>query len=58
MEVDVVVGNKSAPEAIYDLKTGSAKLTPSRIAQLRQHVPNGDNIPVIELKPGGQVTAY
>ena len=37
------------PIAIYDLKTGNAKLTPARIRELRAAVGAG-NIPVIELR--------
>jgi len=58
VEVDVAIGNRASPQAIYDLKTGSAKLTPARVAQLRQHVPNGQNIPIIEIKPSGRVTTH
>jgi hypothetical protein len=34
VRLDVVVGSPSAPTAIWDLKTGSAALTPARIAQI------------------------
>jgi hypothetical protein len=37
------------PIAIYDLKTGNARLTPARIRELREAV-GGKNIPVIELR--------
>jgi RHS repeat-associated protein len=52
VRLDVVVGSKDKPLAIYDLKTGSAKLTASRIAQIRQHLPpNYRNIPILEVRP-------
>ena len=35
--------------AAYDLKTGSASLTPERIAEMRKHV--GSDIPIFEIKP-------
>ena len=39
--------------AIYDLKTGSASLTPARIAQIRNEVGSLaiPNVPVIEIHP-------
>ncbi|MCZ7627613.1 MAG: hypothetical protein M5U19_00210 [Microthrixaceae bacterium] len=53
VRLDAVVGSPGAPSAIYDLKTGSAALTSSRIAQIRSHLPPGfQNIPVHELRPG------
>jgi hypothetical protein len=50
IRTDVVLRDRSGtPIAIYDLKTGNAKLTPSRVRQLRAEVGQG-NIPVIELR--------
>lgn len=52
VRLDVVVGSPGAPTAIWDLKTGSAVLTPSRIAQIQSHLPPGfQNVPVIEVRP-------
>jgi hypothetical protein len=53
VRLDVVKGPSPAkPDAIYDLKTGSASLTPSRVAQIRSNLPPGSqNIPVIEVRP-------
>jgi hypothetical protein len=52
VRLDAVVGDPLAPTAIYDLKTGSAVLTPSRIAQIRANLPAGfAEIPVLELRP-------
>jgi hypothetical protein len=46
---DVYLKDKlGRPIAIYDLKTGNAKLTPARIQELRKAV-GVDDIPVIEL---------
>ena len=53
VRVDVVQGPRDAPQAIYDLKTGSAELTLERIQQIQQHVPGGSSVPVIEIKPEG-----
>ena len=50
VRLDVVEGPVTAPTAIYDLKTGSAKLTPARIAEIQKHVPGGTNVPVIEIR--------
>lgn len=52
VRMDAVVGTQAAPTAIFDLKTGSAALTPSRIAQIRSHLPQGyQNIPIREINP-------
>jgi RHS repeat-associated protein len=52
VRLDAIVGTPGAPTAIYDLKTGSAVLTPSRIDQIRAQLPQGfQDIPVLELRP-------
>jgi RHS repeat-associated protein len=54
VRVDVGEGTMENPTAVYDLKTGSAKLTPARIQQIQKHVPklsNGNSVPVKEIKP-------
>jgi hypothetical protein len=52
VRLDVVVGSPSAPTAIWDLKTGSAALTPGRIAQIQSHLPPGfQTVPVLEVRP-------
>jgi len=51
VRVDVVEGPVDAPTAAYDLKTGSATLTSSRIRQIQMHLPGGANVPVIEIHP-------
>jgi len=49
---DVVEENIFEPQAAYDLKTGSATLTPARIAQIQVNLPSGyQDIPVIEIRP-------
>ena len=53
VRLDVVVGSPSSPTAIYDLKTGSASLTTSRVNQIQSHLPAGfQDIPVLEVRPG------
>jgi hypothetical protein len=50
VRTDIVLRDRSGmPIAIYDLKTGNAKLTPSRVQELRNAVGRQD-IPVIELR--------
>jgi len=52
VRLDVVEGNPLSPTAVYDLKTGSAALTPARIAQIQANLPAGyQNIPVLEIRP-------
>ena len=52
VRLDVVEGPRTAPVSIYDLKTGSAKLTPARIAQIRSHLPPGyQTTSVLEVRP-------
>lgn len=50
IRVDVLEGSPTAPRAIYDLKTGNASLSQSRIQQIQSHVPGGANVSVIEIK--------
>jgi len=51
VRADVVEGTLERPIAIYDLKTGSARLTPTRIADIRSHLPQGfQDIPIIEIR--------
>ncbi len=51
VRLDVVQGPIKAPTAIFDLKTGSAELTPARIKQIQKHVPGGANVPIKAIKP-------
>jgi hypothetical protein len=49
--LDGVEGAVIRPSAIYDLKTGAARLTPARIRQIRRHLPPGcENIPIIVIR--------
>jgi hypothetical protein len=51
IRADVVEGPVDAPKAIFDLKTGGAKLTPERIKEIQSHLPPGhQNIPVLEVR--------
>lgn len=56
IRVDAVFGDVTAPRAVFDLKTGSAQLTPARIQQIQQHLPGGQSVPVIEVKPSQQLS--
>lgn len=51
VRLDVVEGDLNGPAAIYDLKTGSATLSPGRIAQIQSHLPGESDIPVYEVRP-------
>lgn len=52
IRLDVVEGDILEPQAVYDLKTGSATLTPARIAQIQENLPVGyQDIPVTEIRP-------
>jgi hypothetical protein len=45
--VDVGVGTVENPTMVYDLKTGSAQLTPARVDQIQSHLPklpDGGNV--------------
>jgi hypothetical protein len=49
--VDAVKGTVDKPQAIGDLKTGTAKLTPQRINEIRSHLPNGyKDIPIFGVR--------
>ncbi|WP_428268581.1 hypothetical protein [Haliangium sp.] len=51
VRLDVVEGPLKAPTAVFDLKTGSAKLTSARIREIRRHLPEeSSNIPVVEIR--------
>ncbi len=51
IRLDVVEGPLTNPTAIYDLKTGTAELTNSRIAEIRSHLPNGGaGVPIVEIR--------
>lgn len=49
VRADAVWGDVNAPSAIFDLKTGGAKLTPKNVAKYNEHVPGTP--PVKEIKP-------
>jgi hypothetical protein len=51
VRIDVVEGPLDAPTCCYDLKTGSATLTPGRIRQIQGNLPGGADVPVIQIKP-------
>lgn len=51
VRLDVVNGPVNAPTAVFDLKTGSAALTPARIQQIQSHLPGGSAVPVTEIRP-------
>jgi hypothetical protein len=51
IRADVVEGPLENPTAIYDLKTGGARLTQQRMNQMRRQLPGGGGgIPIIEIR--------
>jgi hypothetical protein len=46
IRADVVEGPVDAPKAAYDLKIGSATLTPARTQQIQSQIPGGSSVPV------------
>jgi hypothetical protein len=50
VRLDVVQGPLDNPTAVFDLKTGSATLTPARIQQIQSHLPD-NSVPVFQIKP-------
>ncbi len=48
--LDVVEGPLDNPTSIYDLKTGSAKLTLARIQQIQSHLSGGSTVPITEVR--------
>jgi hypothetical protein len=54
VRLDVVKGAEGKPEAIWDLKTGTAKLTKERIDQIRSHLPDQfKDAPIAEVRIPG-----
>jgi hypothetical protein len=52
VRVDVIEYNPDGSiKAVYDLKTGTAELTESRIAEIRNALKISDDVPVIAIKP-------
>jgi len=49
VRLDVVEGPLANPTAGYDLKTGGASLTPSRVQQIQSHLPSA--APIYEVRP-------
>ena len=50
IRVDVAEGPVDAPTVVYDLKTGTAKLKQARIKEIQANLPNGQNVPIIEIR--------
>jgi RHS repeat-associated protein len=51
VRIDVIEGPRANPTAAYDLKTGQAGLSPSRVQQIQSHLPGGNKVPVHEVRP-------
>ncbi len=52
VRTDVILRDDQTGEilAVWDIKTGSERLIPKRIAEIRQNLDIGDNIPIIEVR--------
>jgi hypothetical protein len=51
IRLDVVEGPLANPTHVWDYKFGNATLSQSRITQIQNGIPNGANVPVVEVKP-------
>lgn len=51
IRLDVTQGPLTAPTHVWDYKFGGATLSPSRVTQIQNGIPNGANVPVLEIKP-------
>ncbi len=51
VRLDVVEGPLTSPTAVYDLKTGSAMLSSSRISKIQSNIPGGSNVPAHVVRP-------
>lgn len=51
IRLDVTQGPLTAPTHVWDYKFGGATLSPSRVIQIQNGIPNGANVPVLEIKP-------
>ena len=51
VRVDVVEAPLTAPTRVFDLKTGSARLTPARMQHIQSHIPGGNAVPILEVRP-------
>lgn len=52
VRLDIIAYSKGRPAAIFDLKTGSARLTAARIVQIQRHIPRDWQVPIEELRIG------
>jgi len=53
IRLDIVAYSEGRPAAIFDLKTGGARLTAARIRQIQRHIPASmRNVPIEELRIG------
>ena len=51
IRLDVIEGPLTNPTHVWDYEFGNATLSQSRITQIQNGIPNGANIPVLEIKP-------
>jgi hypothetical protein len=51
IRLDVVEGPLTRRTFVWDYKFGQATLSPSRVTQIQNGIPNGANVPVLMVKP-------
>ena len=51
IRVDALEGALESPTQVFDLKTGNASLSATRIDQIQSQIPGGNNVPVTQIKP-------
>lgn len=51
IRLDVIEGPLTNPTHVWDYEFGNARLPQSRITQIQNNIPNGTNVPVLEIKP-------
>ena len=51
IRLDVVEGALDVPTSVWDYKFGNATLSPSRVTQIQNGIPNGGNVPILMVKP-------
>ena len=50
IRLDVAEGPLRNPTHVWDYKFGQATLSPSRITQIQNGIPNGANVPILMVK--------
>lgn len=51
IKLDVIKGPATQPSFVWDYKFGQATLSTSRTTTIQNGIPNGTNVPVLQVKP-------